>query len=85
VVARQEIDYLRPLVYSNQSVVVQVQVEAIGTRSFTLLQTIREPGADGRIYARVVAVMVGFDRDSGGSRPLGEDERAALTALLPSG
>lgn len=84
VVARQEIDYLRPLVYRNQPVAVQVQVQAVGNSSFTLLQTVQEPGEGGEVYARVLAIMVGFDRTRGGSRPLSDGERAALTALLPT-
>jgi len=83
VVGRQEVDYLRPLVFRNQPVVVQVSVEALGNRSFTLLHTVREPEPDGPTYAKVSAVLVGFNPEAGGSAPLREDERAALRALLP--
>ena len=85
VVARQEVDYLRPMVYRNQSIVVRIEVVAVGNRSFTLVQTVQEPGAQGEVYAKVLAIMVAFDREQGGSRPLHEDERAALTASLSAG
>ena len=85
VVARQEVDYLRPLVYRNQTIVVRVQVLAVGNRSFTLQQTVQEPGAQGEVYAKVLVIMVGFDRERGGSRALHEDERAALAASLCAG
>ncbi|MGZ4522307.1 MAG: acyl-CoA thioesterase [Mycobacteriaceae bacterium] len=82
VVGRQEVDYLRPLVYRNRPVVVQVVVGAVGNRSFTLLQTVKEPEPDGPVYAKVLTVMVCFDPSEGRSRPMHADERAALTPLL---
>lgn len=82
IVGRQEIDYLHPLVYRNHPLVVVVMVQAVGCRSFTLRQTIREPEATGEAYAKVVTVMVGFEPAAGRSRPLRPEETEVLTALL---
>lgn len=82
VVARQEIDYLRPLVHSDAQVAVDVTVTRLGTRSFTVAQTVRDPAEDGPAYARVVTVLVGFDPVNESSRPLEEIERTGLTAQL---
>lgn len=82
VVVRQEIDYVRPLVHRDTQVAVDVTVTHLGNRSFTLAQTVRDPGPDGPTYARVLTVLVGFDPATESSRPLEEAERAGLTALL---
>jgi acyl-CoA thioester hydrolase len=82
VVVRQEVDYLRPLVHRDEQVAVDVVVTHLGNRSFTLVQTIRDPEPEGSTYARVVAVLVGFDPVAGSSRPLEDRERSGLTALL---
>lgn len=82
VVVRQEIDYLRPLVHRDEQVAVEVSVSHLGNRSFTLVQTIRDPEPDGATYARVVTVLVGFDPVGGSSRPLEDVERTGLTGLL---
>lgn len=47
VVARQEIDYVRPLVHSDAQVAVDVTVTHLGTRSFTVAQTVRDPAEEG--------------------------------------
>ena len=82
VVVRQEIDYLRPLVHRDEQVAVEVSVSHLGNRSFTLVQTVRDPRPEGATYARVVTVMVGFDPVGGSSRPLEDIERTGLGALL---
>lgn len=82
VVARQEIDYVRPLVHSDAQVAVDVTVTHLGTRSFTVAQTVRDPAEDGHTYARVVTVLVGFDPANETSRPLEDLERTGLSAQL---
>ncbi len=76
VLARVAIDFRRELRLEDDSVVVSCALERVGTSSITLRETIRT--RDGELAAEAEAVLVARDRESGRSRPLGDDERAVF-------
>ncbi len=80
VVARVEIDYLAPVGPGHDHVLVRHEVERVGTTSLTLGATLATPDGVDRARARVVIVL--WDNASHGPRPVGDDERAALAAVV---
>lgn len=79
VVARQEIDYLKPLVFRPEPVRVESWVSRVGTSSYTLGAEIRD---DDAVYVRASTVLVAVDFQTGASRPIREDERLVLETFL---
>ena len=79
IVARIEIDYVRPIPLTYDPIEVTVEVTKLGTKSFALAHTI---SLNGDVAARALSVLVGYDYVSGSSRVLSEAERAALGAHL---
>lgn len=77
VVARQEIDYVRPLFLSSEPVVVECWVDRIGTTSFVLAYDVLD-GDGGAVCARALSVVVGFDQATQSKAPLAAD----IVALL---
>ncbi len=67
---RQDVDHLAPLDFRSEPYEVATSVAGVGSRSFTLVAEIRDPGS-GTVYARARSVAVG-------PRPLGDAERNAL-------
>ena len=86
VVARHEVDYLRPLVYRTEPVTVETWVSELGAASATLGYEIREPGAveedgPGRTagpYVRAESVIVPYDVERGRPRRISAAEKAFL-------
>lgn len=76
VVARQEIDYLRPLGLSSRPITVAVSVESVGRTSYVLSYEIRDD--DGSVAARARSVLVCFDPATQSSTPIPAQMRAAL-------
>jgi acyl-CoA thioester hydrolase len=82
VLARVAIDYVRELGLADDRVLSRCRLERIGTSS---VHTVEEVATlDGEIAARAEAVLVARDRDSGNSRPLTADERAAFERAVVS-
>jgi acyl-CoA thioester hydrolase len=92
VVARHEVEYLRPLVWRPQPVTVRLWVTALGGASFELGYTVggaapatadggasgaADEGASG-VTALAASTMVAVDRDTGSPRRLSAGERAVL-------
>ncbi|WP_310738179.1 thioesterase family protein [Microbispora sp. H10670] len=75
VVARQEIDYRRPLNFRPDPVRVEVWVTEISRSRFTLAYEIRD---DATLYAEARTILVAYDSAAGWPRRLGEDEVAFL-------
>lgn len=75
VVARQDLEYRRPMDFRPVPYEVRTCVSALGRRSFTLAAEIRDPTEAG-VYATARTVVVG-------SSPLTEQERAALSRWAP--
>jgi acyl-CoA thioester hydrolase len=76
VLARVAIDFRRELRLEDEEVVVSCRLERIGNSSLTLREQVRT--RDGELSAESEAVLVARDRESGGSRPLNDAERAAF-------
>jgi acyl-CoA thioester hydrolase len=75
VVARQDVEYRRPIDFRPAPYDVRTSVTAVGTRSFTLAVEIRDPDGDVR-YATGRTVVVG-------TAPLTAEQRAALSQWAP--
>ena len=84
VVARHEIDYLRPLLFRPDPVVVDTWVTRIGRTSYTVSYDIREGDSD-VVYARASTVVVLVDLASGKARELDDDMRSELGRFLDDG
>ncbi|RMI14096.1 acyl-CoA thioesterase [Cellulomonas triticagri] len=77
-VARQEIEYLRPLGYRRTPVVVDMWIGHLGGASIDVCYEVRDATpAAGDPYARAVTTLVLVDAASGSPRRIGEAERAA--------
>jgi acyl-CoA thioester hydrolase len=75
VVARQDVEYRRPIDFRPSPYDVATSVAAVGTRSFTLAVEIRDPD-DRALYATGRTVVVGTE-------PLTTEQRAALSRWAP--
>ena len=80
VVARHEVDYLRPLYLSPDPVAVQVRIERIGRSSYTMLQEVIGP--DGLVAARARTVLVIVDGTGTASTPIPPELRVELEQYL---
>lgn len=75
VVARQEADYVAPLLPRSEPVRVELWVTEVRNASFTLAYEIRD---ENTVYLRARTVLVGFDVPTQRARRLNEVERAFL-------
>lgn len=80
VIAHLELDFLAPVTMRNQ-VAVCTRVVHVGERSFQFEQLLYRPGAEPRIYARCLSVMVGFDTQQATSAPLPDGWKEAIVAF----
>ncbi|MBW1599784.1 thioesterase family protein [Streptomyces sp. JJ38] len=79
VVARHEIDYLRPLVHRPEPVDIETWVTKISRASVTVGYEIKDATA---VYARASTVVVAYDLKEGRPRRLSEAERSFLEPYL---
>ena len=82
VLARVAIDFRSELKQADGEIVVRCGLESIGRSSFRTREEIRT--LDGTLAAEAEAVIVPRDPDAGTSRPLTDEERAALEGELAS-
>ena len=82
ILARLEIDYVRPLMVDEEPVSVLARVVRIGTSSFAIDYELRQRGA---ICARGLSILVAYDYDAARSRQLTAAERAQLESVLEAG
>ena len=75
ILARTEIDFVRPVLFGVGPVRTTAWVAAVGTKSFRMGYTMEQ---DGEVVARAVSVQVAYDYAAGRSRPLTDEERAGL-------
>jgi acyl-CoA thioester hydrolase len=75
VVARQEADYVTPLLPRSEPVRVELWVTEVRNASFTLAYEIRD---ETKVYLRAKTVLVGFDVPKQSARRLNATERAFL-------
>ncbi|GAB3213959.1 thioesterase family protein [Marinactinospora endophytica] len=82
VVARHEVDYVRPILLRREPVRVETWVTEVKNASFTLEYEIVD---DDHLYVRAKSVLVGFDLDTQRVRRLDQDERDHLAAYQVAG
>lgn len=82
-VARQEVEYLRPLGYRRTPVVVDMWIGHLGGASIDVCYEVHDASPDSAAeggagpYARAVTTLVLVDAATGAPRRIGETERAA--------
>ena len=82
ILARIEMDYLRPLQPSLEPVTVTITVGEIRNKSYTLDYTIEH---EGELAARASSVVVAYDYEAQSSRPLTDVERQRLQEITGTG
>lgn len=75
ILARTEVDFVRPILFGTGPVRTTAWVERVGTKSFSMGYTMEQ---EGEVVARATSVQVAYDYAAGASRPLTDAERAAL-------
>ena len=76
VIARVEIDYRRELTLEDDVIVARCSLERLGTKSVTPSESIVTRG--GELSAEAKAVLVAREEETGQSRVISDDERAAF-------
>jgi acyl-CoA thioester hydrolase len=79
ILARTEIDFVKPILFGVGPVRTTAWVEQVGTKSFRMGYTMEQSGA---VVARATSVQVAYDYAAGASRALTEAERAALAPYV---
>jgi acyl-CoA thioester hydrolase len=82
VVARHEIDYVKPLVHRHTPVTVETWVTRIGAASLDLAYEVKDEGA---VYVRARSVLAPYDLERGTPRRVTREERLFLEAYLEDG
>lgn len=75
VVARHEIDYLRPLVHRHEPVTIETWVTKLSAASATLAYEIKDPGT---VYVRATTIIVPYNLEAERPRRLTAAERTFL-------
>lgn len=78
VVARVEIDYRRELTLDDDRVLARCTLDRLGTSSLVTREAVVT--RSGELAAEAKAVLVARDAETGRSRPLSDEERAAFEA-----
>ena len=81
-VARHEIDYLRPLHYRPEPVVVDLWVSAISAASFDMQYEVHDEESERVVYARAESTLVLYDLQRGRPRRFTEPERTRMQDWL---
>jgi acyl-CoA thioester hydrolase len=81
VLARCAIDYRSPLTQDDGNVDVEVRATRVGTSSVTMAEKVTSV-LDGRLAAEAESVVVHIDAETGKSRPLTDEIRAAFNRWL---
>lgn len=79
-IARQEIEFVAPLLYSTEPAVAKVWISRVGTSSFDFGAELRNHTGELKAYCETTGVTV--DSESGTSRPVPEDVRVFLKSKL---
>jgi acyl-CoA thioester hydrolase len=80
VLARVAIDYRMELTQDDGEVLVSCRLDSIGRASLNTREQVAK--LDGTVSAEALSVVVARDRSTGTSRPLTDEERAALEQEL---
>ena len=79
VVARHEIDYMRPLVYHPRGVDIEMWVGDVKGASFEIRYEVRD---ETTVFATAASVLVPYDLDTARPRRVSPEERAFLGQYL---
>jgi acyl-CoA thioester hydrolase len=82
VIARTDVEYLRPMPFRSTPYVVRSWIGHVGTKSFTICAEVHD-GAD--VVAVATVVMVTFDKESQRAAPMADAQRARLEQELRGG
>ncbi|MGW6457013.1 acyl-CoA thioesterase [Streptomyces sp. NPDC055078] len=83
VVARHEIDYVRPLVHRHEPVVVESWVTRINAASLTIAYEVKDTEGASQVYVRASTVVVPYDLGAGRPRRISAEEKSYLQKYLP--
>ncbi|WP_371529125.1 acyl-CoA thioesterase [Streptomyces sp. NBC_01283] len=79
VVARHEIDYVRPLVHRHSPVTIESWVTKISAASLTISYEIKDPE---QVYVRASTIIVPFNLEAQRPRRITADEKAMLLTYM---
>lgn len=79
VVARHEIDYVRPLVHRHSPVTIESWVTKIGAASLTISYEVKDPE---QVYVRASTVVVPFNLEAQRPRRITAEERSVLEGYM---
>lgn len=79
VVARHEIDYLRPLVYRPTPITIETWLTKLGYASFTVAYEVKD---EQTVYVRASTIVVPYDLAAARPRRLTDSERAFLSEYV---
>ncbi|MFI8995269.1 acyl-CoA thioesterase [Streptomyces sp. NPDC053542] len=85
VVARHEIDYVRPLVHRHAPVTIESWVTRISAASLTIAYEIKDaatPEQEETVYVRASTVVVPYDLEAGRPRRISAEEKAFLEEYM---
>lgn len=86
VVARHEIDYLRPLVHRHEPVTIETWVTKLNAASFTIAYEVKDDAQDeAAVYVRASTVCVPYDLAESRPRRISHDEREFLEPYVEAG
>ncbi|MEU1281169.1 thioesterase family protein [Streptomyces sp. NPDC005805] len=85
VVARHEIDYVRPLVHRHEPVVIESWVTKITAASLTIAYEVKEENDPATVYVRAATVVVPFDLAAQRPRRISAEEKSFLLEYLDEG
>ncbi|MEO3973906.1 thioesterase family protein [Streptomyces sp. CAU 1734] len=83
VVARHEIDYVRPLVHRHEPVIVESWVTRISAASLTIAYEVKDAEDSPQVYVRASTVVVPYNLEAGRPRRISAEEKEYLSAYLP--
>lgn len=79
VVARHEIDYVRPLVHRHSPVTIESWVTKIGAASLTISYEVKDPE---QVYVRASTIVVPFNLEAQRPRRITAEEKAVLLTYM---
>ncbi|MEU6731669.1 thioesterase family protein [Streptomyces physcomitrii] len=82
VVARHQIDYLRPLVHRHEPVLVESWVTKISAASLTIAYEIKDEEGAEEIYVRASTLVVPYNLQTQRPRRISAEEKSFLTKYL---
>ncbi|ATW52577.1 acyl-CoA thioesterase [Streptomyces xantholiticus] len=82
VVARHEIDYVRPLVHRHEPVIIESWVTKINAASLTIAYEVKEADDPAKVYVRASTVVVPFNLEAQRPRRITAEEKSFLEKYL---